>query len=196
VPVDPVYPPELLVISSTKACARQSTRSTILAPVTPTSLRSTKSRTSRTSRISTGRSVSIKTKSSFKGSRRLADLDIAGLLELASQLPAATEAPRGYPGASPHTVTPVPTPSVPPSPSESSRSANNRSLARELSHQEPDFPLSPQGRLSQEWFALEEPPVPASVTVVAPRNGRPSSVRPPSASFSSAGIFTLGKKIV
>ena len=192
-PVDPVYPQEMFVISSTESRrARQSSRSTILAPFSPTrSLRSMKSRSSTKSR-----SASTRTKSSTKGNRHFADLDIAGLLEAASEQMAATESPYGYPSASPHTVTPAHTPLTPPSPSPSSPGAGNR-LPDRLSHHDPDVPLSPTSRYSQEWFPLEPPSVPAvAATVVSPRNGLSSRIMPPRAPFPSPSIFAPSQKMV
>ncbi|KAF8500937.1 hypothetical protein F5888DRAFT_1905224 [Russula emetica] len=78
-PVDPVYP--MFGVSSTGAsrAARYSTRSTILGPFTPKS-----------------RSLRIQPKVQAHAGSQI--LDIEGLLEVASQQRAATEAPRGYPG--------------------------------------------------------------------------------------------------
>ena len=190
----------MFVISSTEPRrARQSARSTILAPFTPSSrsLRSTKSRTSTKSR-----SASTRTKGSSKGTgtRQLADLDIAGLLEAASQQVVATEAPRGYPGASPHTITPAPTPPMPSSPaslSASSHGAGNSPYAREIGHQNPDVPLSPLSRFSHEWFPLEPPSAPAAAAaVVVPRRGLSSRIRPLRAPFPSPSIFAPSKNSV
>jgi hypothetical protein len=195
-PVDPVYPQEMFVISSTESRrARQSSRSTILAPFSPTrSLRSMKSRSSTKSR-----SASTRTRSSTKGNRHFADLDIAGLLEAASEQMAATESPYGYPSASPHTVTPAHTlsnPSIPPSPSVSSYGAGNP-LPDRLSHHDPDVPLSPMSRYSQEWFPLKPPSVPAAAaTVVSPRNVLSSRIMPPRAPFPSPSIFAPTQKMV
>ena len=186
------------VSSTPSRAARNSTRSTILGPFTPRSrsLRSIKSRSS------INRSVkSIRTKNSTKGSstRRLADLDIEGLLEVASEQRAATEAPRGYPAASPHTVTPVPTPSVPPSPSASSYTFT---VPREFTHHHPgpDVPLSPMTSLSQDWFNLERPSVPtAAVSTVSSRNGQnvlSSRIRPLPAPFPKPTVFALSKNAV
>lgn len=181
---------------------RHSTRSTIFAPFTPKSrsLKSTKSRSS------LSRSVkSIRTKHSTKGSsaRRLADLDIEGLLEVASQQRAATEAPRGYPAASPHTVTPVATPkSAPPSPSPSSHTftVGNPTIPRELSHRYPgpDVPLSPLTSLSQDCFSLaERPSAPtAAVSALASRKDRnvlSSRIRPLPAPFPKPTVFASSK---
>jgi len=184
-------------VSSTPSRAARHSRSTILAPVTP------KSRSSRStkSRSSINRSIkSIRTKNSTKGSstRRLEDLDIEGLLDVADEQRAATEAPRGYPAASPHTVTPVPTLSVPPSPS----SSYTFTLPREPSHHHPrpDVPLSPLTSLSQDWFNLERPSAPtATVSTVAPRNGQSvlsSRVRPLPAPFFKPTVFALSKNSV
>ena len=195
-PVDPVYPMFGVSSPASRAARRNSTRSTILAPFTPKSrsLRSTKSRSS------INRSIkSIMTKNSTKGSstRRLADLDIEGLLEVADEQRAATEAPHGYPAASPHTVTPVPTPSAPPSPC----SSYTFTLPREPSHHHPrpDVPLSPLTSLSQDWFNLERPSVrvpTAAVSTVASRDGQSvlsSRTRPLPAPFPKPTVFALSK---
>jgi len=171
VPVDPVYPAELFMTKSIGPRGPQSSRSTILAPIPTSSLRSAKSLSSIT------RSVSSRTKRSFHAShlRPLEDLDIAGLLELASQQPAATEMPRGYPASSPHTVTPVATPTVPPSPSVSAHSMGNSPISPARSQPGPDVPLSPLRWPSQESpNPSEQPPrpaLPAAKTVAASRNG-------------------------
>ena len=99
-PMDPVDPTELFSLPHTESCESQSRQTTILAPFVPWSVKLTKSRSSIISWT-----VSTKSKKSHRGAhtRSLVDLNIAGLLEEASQQPAAT----------PHTVTPVPTSSVP-----------------------------------------------------------------------------------
>jgi hypothetical protein len=154
-------------------------------------LRSMKSRSSTKSR-----SASTRTRSSTKGNRHFADLDIAGLLEAASQQMAATESPYGYPSASPHTVTPAHTPSMPPSPPVSSYGAGIP-IPDRLSHHGPDVPLSPMSRYSQEWFPLEPPSVPAAaVTVVSPRNVLSSRIMLPRAPFPSPSIFAPRQKMV
>ncbi|KAH9969643.1 hypothetical protein BC827DRAFT_1372427 [Russula dissimulans] len=173
VPVDPVYPAELFMNRSTGSRRPQSSRSTILAPIPASSLRSAKSLSSIT------RSVSTRTKYSIHGThlRPLEDLDIAGLLEVASQQPAATEVPRGYPAASPHTVTPVASPTVPSSSFVSAHNTGNSSISPAHSHPGPDVLLSPLRGLSQEWLNPEQPlrPVlPAAETVAAVRNGLPT----------------------
>ena len=191
------------VSSNASRAARNSTRSTILAPFTPKSrsLRSTKSRSSVNRSFKSGR-----TKNSTKGSstRQLADLDIEGLLEQASHRRVATEAPRGYPAASPHTVTPVPTVSVPPSPSRSSYtfSVRNPTSPRESNHHPaPDVPRSPLTSVSQDWFGLERPPAStAAVSALASRNDRnvPSQgIRPlPSSPFLKPTVFAPSKNSV
>lgn len=190
-PVDPVYPPELYMSPSNESREPLSARTTILAPFVPWSLRSTKSRSS------LSRSVSTRTKNSARvaNTRSFVDLDIAGLLELASQQPAATEHPRGYPAASPHTVTPVPTPSVPPSPAASAHSAASPSTIRERSHQQPDVPLSPLSGFSQEFVSPEQQlSVPEIVTM--PRNGLSSRSRPLPSPPRSPGKTTASRKPV
>ncbi|KAI0004473.1 hypothetical protein BJV74DRAFT_881072 [Russula compacta] len=185
-PVDPVYPAELFTIASNESRVPQSTRSTILAPFYPPSLRSAKSQSS------LGHSIGTRTRRG-SNSRTLVDWDIARLLEVASQQPAPTERPRGYPHASPHTVTPAPTPSVPPSPSASLRSVSNPSPTWERSNREPDVPLSPLRRLSQEWLTSEQPSIPtAAVTVVSPGAG--SRTRPLPTPSLGAGVPTSRKK--
>jgi hypothetical protein len=203
-PVDPVYP-MFGVSYPTSRAARNSTRSTILAPFTPKSrsLRSTKSRSS------VNRSVkSIRIKNSSKGSsgRRLADLDIEGLLEVADEQRAATEAPRGYPAASPHTVTPAPSPTVPRSPSPSSPSSSytfsvgNPIIPREPNHHHPgpDVPLSPLTTVSQDWFTRERPSAPM-VSTAASRNGHnllSSRIRALPSPFPKPTVFALSKNSV
>ena len=190
-PVDPVYPPELFDLPCTESRPSRSRRTTVLAPFVPWSVKSTKSRSSIISRT-----VSTKSKKSNKGAhtRSLVDLDIAGLLEQASQQPAATEPPRGYPAASPHTVTPVPTPSVPPSPSASAHSTINPPLPRGRSHHELDVPLSPLSRFSEELVSPEQLAVPAAaMTVSTSRNGLSSRKRPLPTPPRGIGILTLRK---
>jgi hypothetical protein len=195
-PVDPVYPPELFMTPSPDSRKPQSARTTILAPFVPWSLKSRKSRSSMS------RSVSVKTKSSAKGAHppSLGDLDIAGLLEEASQQPAATEAPRGYPAASPHTITPIPTPTVPPSPSVSAYSADNSPppIPRGRSNQEPDVPLSPLSKLSQDWTSSERQSVPEAVmAAVTSRDGLSPKRRPlPTPPRGPGSIRTLSKNPV
>ena len=195
-PVDPVYPPELFMSPSNELREPRSTRTTVLAPFVPWSLRSTKSRSS------ISRSVSTKTKNSTIAAlaRSLVDLDIAGLLEQASQQPAATEPPRGYPAASPHTVTPLPTPSVPPSPSASAYSVASPSTIRGATRnqQQPDVPLSPLSRFSQELLSPEQRlTVPeAALTVTTPRDGPSSRSRPLPMPPRSPGQFTVSRKPV
>ena len=180
--------------SRTSRAARTSTRSSIAAPLTPKSrsLRSIKSRSS------VNRSIkSIRTRKG-SGGRRLADLDIEGLLEVADQQRAATEAPRGYPAASPHTVTPAPTRSPSPSSPSSSYtfSVGNPIIPREPCHHHPgpDVPLSPLTTVSQDWLTRERPSVPT----VAPRNGPSllsSRIRPLSP-FPKPTVFALSKNFV
>jgi hypothetical protein len=190
-PVDPVYPQELFNRPGTSSHESRSRRTTVLAPFVPWSRKSTKSRSSIASRT-----MSTKSKKSNKGvsNRSLVDLDIAGLLEEASQQPAATEPPRGYPDASPHTVTPVLTPSVPPSPSASAHSTITRSPPRGRSHQELDVPLSPLGRFSEELHGSEQPSVPAAaMTVSTSQNGLSSRKRPLPTPPRGLGILTPPK---
>jgi hypothetical protein len=172
----------------------RSARTTILAPFVPWSLRSMKSRSS------ISRSVSTKTKNSAKAvhTRSLGDLDIAGLLEQASQQPAATEPPRGYPAASPHTVTPVPTPSVPPSPSASAHSTGSPATVRGRNHQQPDVPLSPHSGFSQEFLSPEQQlSIPeAAMTITSSRDGQSPRSRPLPTPPRSPGKRTVSRKPV
>ncbi|KAI9509231.1 hypothetical protein F5148DRAFT_1283209 [Russula earlei] len=171
VPVDPVYPAELFMIPPAGSRVHRSSRATVLAPSAP-SLKSAKSLSSMSPSVSTRTTD----KRSAAKLRPLEDLDIAGLLEVASQQPAATEAPRGYPAASPHTVTPVLTPTATSSPSVSLHRTSSPPTIRELTPPEPDVPLTPLRRLSQEWLN-PQPPL-ATVTIASPRNGLPLRIRP------------------
>lgn len=186
-PVDPVYPQELFNHPGTSSREPWSRRTTILAPFVPWSVKSTKSRSSIVSRT-----VSTKSKKSTKflpTTRSLVDLDIAGLLEEASQQPVATEPPRGYPDASPHTVTPVLTP-VPPSPSASAHNTITRSLPFGHSHQELDVPLSPLGRFSEELYSPEQLSFPAAAMAVSTSQNGLSSRRPLPNPPRGLGILT------
>jgi len=162
---------------STGSRGPQSSRSTILAPIPASSLRSAKSLSSIT------RSVSTRTKHSIRGAhlRPLEDLDIAGLLEVASRQTAATEVPRGYPAASPHTVTPVVTPTMPPSPSVSAHSMGNSPISPAHGHLGSDVPLSPLSGLSREWPDPEQSPrsvLPATKIVAAPWKRLSPKIKP------------------
>ena len=116
-----------------------SSRSSVFSPFIPSSLGARKSQ----SNIS--RNVSVRTKSTVgnPNSRPLEDLDIAGLLEVASVTHRESEIEPQLNSASA-----TPTPAVPPSSLASSLKAKRLSLGWRRSHRDLDVPLSSLKRVS------------------------------------------------
>ncbi|KAI0304376.1 hypothetical protein B0F90DRAFT_1705116 [Multifurca ochricompacta] len=186
-----VDPAERFLATSTKSPILSSARSSMFSPFMPSGVAFGKGK----GRSSASRNASSKsTTIGSSAAHSFVDLDIAGLLEVASQRQAEVEALRGYPNASPVVVTSVPTSTVPSSPLVSCFSPSTPSLSQKGNHQEPDVPLSPLGRLSQVSLTSRGPSVPeADMTVTVPMSSFSSWKRAPSAPSRDAGGRTRSK---
>jgi hypothetical protein len=138
-------------------------RSSLFSPFVPSILGV------RRSQSNGSRNASVRTKSTLgPNSRRLVDLDIEGLLEVASVTHRESEMETQSNSSS---VTPASTLTVPPSSLVSSLKANRLSLGWRRSHRHLDVPLSPLRRFSGVSHTSTRPSVLAQGTRVAtPKN--------------------------
>jgi hypothetical protein len=114
----------------------------------------------------------------------LVNLDIARILELASQQQTEMEAPHGSPNAPLVSV-----PLVPPSPAF----VSTRPLGQKRGDQEPDVPLTPLGRLSQVSFGRAPSPAPTEDMTAFMASYEASSKRTPFAPYPDASGRTWSK---
>ncbi|KAI9465448.1 hypothetical protein BJY52DRAFT_1244080 [Lactarius psammicola] len=165
-----------------------SPRSSVFSPFIPSSLGFGKSGSN------SSRNPSIRTKSSIGGSnsRPLVDLDIAGLLEVASaRREAETETQSNSSQG-----TPASTPAVPPSSLAPPFKTKRLSLGRKRSHHDLDVPLSPLRRFSGVSLTTGEPSALAQDTRAAALKNDLSSQGTSSTSSRDAGVRSRSKKPV
>ncbi|KAI9443262.1 hypothetical protein H4582DRAFT_1176425 [Lactarius indigo] len=164
-----------------------SPRSSVFSPFVPSSLGLGKSRSN------SSRNPSIRTKSSIGGSnsRPLVDLDIAGLLEVASvrhreaEMETQSNSSRG---------TPASTLAVPPSSPPPLLKPSRFLSGRKRSHQDLDVPLSPLRRFSDVSLTTRRPSALAQDTRAATKNDDLSSQGTSSTSSRNAGARSRSKK--